>query len=112
MHDHVYKVVELVGSSETSIEDAVQGAIARGLRQGTGPKERHTGVFWGVYVRPGARGRGLAAGLIAGIIERAQPLVEQLSLSVVQGNAAAIALYRRHGFTVYGVEPRARKHLG
>ena len=29
MSDHVYKVVELVGSSETGIEDAVQAAIAR-----------------------------------------------------------------------------------
>jgi flavin-binding protein dodecin len=29
MQDHVYKVIELVGSSETSIEDAVQGAIGR-----------------------------------------------------------------------------------
>ncbi len=30
MHDHhVYKVVELVGSSETSIEDAIQSAIRR-----------------------------------------------------------------------------------
>ncbi len=28
MHDHVYKKVELVGSSETSIEDAIQNAIA------------------------------------------------------------------------------------
>jgi dodecin len=27
--DHVYKVVELVGSSEASIEDAVQTAIGR-----------------------------------------------------------------------------------
>jgi hypothetical protein len=29
MSDHVYKIVELVGSSPTSIEDAVQGAITR-----------------------------------------------------------------------------------
>ena len=29
MSDHVYKIVELVGSSETSIEDAIQTAIAR-----------------------------------------------------------------------------------
>jgi len=29
MHDHIYKVIELVGSSETSIEDAIQTAIAR-----------------------------------------------------------------------------------
>jgi dodecin len=32
MHDHIYKIVELVGSSETSIEDAVQRAIARASR--------------------------------------------------------------------------------
>lgn len=29
MSDHVYKIVELVGSSETSIEDAIQNAIHR-----------------------------------------------------------------------------------
>ncbi|VTZ24947.1 Dodecin (modular protein) [Methylocella tundrae] len=29
MSDHVYKVVELVGSSPTSIEDAIKGAIER-----------------------------------------------------------------------------------
>lgn len=29
MHDHIYKVVELVGSSESSIEDAINTAITR-----------------------------------------------------------------------------------
>ena len=29
MTDHVYKIVELVGSSPTGIEDAIQRAIAR-----------------------------------------------------------------------------------
>lgn len=29
MTDHVYKIVELVGSSPTGIEDAIQGAVAR-----------------------------------------------------------------------------------
>lgn len=29
MSDHVYKLIELTGSSTTSIEDAVQNAIAR-----------------------------------------------------------------------------------
>ena len=29
MTDHVYKIVELVGSSPTSIEDAIQTAIAQ-----------------------------------------------------------------------------------
>lgn len=27
--DHVYKILELVGSSEKSVEDAIQSAIAR-----------------------------------------------------------------------------------
>jgi flavin-binding protein dodecin len=29
MHDHIYKVVEIVGSSDASIEDAIGTAIAR-----------------------------------------------------------------------------------
>ena len=29
MKDHVYKILELVGSSEKSIDDAIQNAIAR-----------------------------------------------------------------------------------
>ena len=35
MQDHVYKIIELVGSSETSIEDAVQSAIARAAQTST-----------------------------------------------------------------------------
>jgi flavin-binding protein dodecin len=29
MHDHVYKIIDLVGSSETSIEDAINNAVSR-----------------------------------------------------------------------------------
>ena len=29
MSDHVYKIIEIVGSSESSIEDAIEKAIAR-----------------------------------------------------------------------------------
>jgi len=29
MKDHVYKILELVGSSEKSIEDAIQNALTR-----------------------------------------------------------------------------------
>jgi hypothetical protein len=32
MDDHVYKVIELAGSSETSIEDAIQSAVGRASR--------------------------------------------------------------------------------
>lgn len=29
MSDHIYKVIELAGSSETSLEDAIEGAVAK-----------------------------------------------------------------------------------
>lgn len=29
MSDHVYRVIEVVGSSPTSVDDAIRGAIAR-----------------------------------------------------------------------------------
>jgi flavin-binding protein dodecin len=29
MHDHIYKIIDLVGSSEVSIEDAIKNAVAR-----------------------------------------------------------------------------------
>jgi dodecin len=32
MDDHVYKIIELSGSSQTSIEDAIQNAVARAGR--------------------------------------------------------------------------------
>ncbi len=32
MTDHVYRVIELVGSSETSIEDAIKAAIGKAAR--------------------------------------------------------------------------------
>jgi ribosomal protein S18 acetylase RimI-like enzyme len=82
------------------------------FKQEAGPKERHKGIVGGVYVQPDARGQGVAAALIAATIESARNVVEQLTLTVVQGNGAAIALYRKFGFEVYGVEPRARKNPG
>jgi flavin-binding protein dodecin len=32
MSDHVYKLIELTGSSSTSIEDAVQNAVSRAAK--------------------------------------------------------------------------------
>lgn len=31
-HDHVYKILELVGSSDSSIEDAIKNAISRAAK--------------------------------------------------------------------------------
>ena len=38
MHDHVYKILELVGSSEKSIEDAIQNAVTRASKTIRGMK--------------------------------------------------------------------------
>src|SRR5437868_852458 len=38
MKDHVYKILELVGSSEKSIEDAIQNAITRASKTIRGMK--------------------------------------------------------------------------
>ena len=46
MADSVYKVIELVGSSETSIEDAIRTAISR-----AGETLRHMGWFEVVQTR-------------------------------------------------------------
>lgn len=32
MPEHVYRIIEVAGSSETSIEDAIQNAVARASR--------------------------------------------------------------------------------
>lgn len=36
--DHVYKILELVGSSEESIEDAIENAVARAAKTVRGMK--------------------------------------------------------------------------
>jgi len=78
-----------------------------GLRVQDRVKLRHKGVLWGMYVRPEARGKGLAAALLQQIVEHAQTLVEEVCLRVVASNAAALRLYRAAGFKEYGLERRA-----
>lgn len=80
-----------------------------GFQRHTGAKHAHKGFVWGFYVAPEVRGRGVGVALLDGIAAAATGVVEQLTLSVVQTNAAALALYERCGFNVYGIEPRALK---
>ena len=93
-----------------AFEDAVlRGTL--GLRRETGRKSAHKATIWGVYVTPGARGRGLARALLAEALARARriPGLEQIHLMVNTTNAAARQLYLAAGFTIYGCEPRALK---
>ena len=69
-------------------------------------KERHRAFLWGVYVRPAARGTGAAEALLRAAMEAAFARAVQIELGVRAGNAAAEGLYRRLGFTRYGVQPR------
>ena len=80
-----------------------------GLHVPDAPKSRHKGELWGMFVLPEARGTGLAAALVARVIEHAASSVEEIRLTVVTTNAAAVRLYARAGFTQFGLERRALK---
>ncbi len=58
------------------------------------------GVVWlhSLWVSPDLRGRGFGDQLVGAVEAWAQPRAAYVRLSVVPGNAPAIALYRRHGF--------------
>ena len=87
------------------IEGLVVGMV--GFRQEEREKLRHKGVIWGVFVRPEARGRGVAEAIVRAALAYAREKVEQAHLVVVRGNDSAHGLYARLGFTEYGIEPRA-----
>jgi ribosomal protein S18 acetylase RimI-like enzyme len=80
-----------------------------GFRMPAGVKHRHRGELWGMYVRPDARGSGLAVSLAQRVIEHARPLVEEICLTVVASNTAAHRLYSAAGFEPYGLARRALK---
>ncbi len=72
-------------------------------------KTKHRGVIWGMYTRPECKGQGIASALIQTIINHAKSLVTQLHLTCVTSNIGAVAFYQKHGFKIYGTEPRALK---
>jgi ribosomal protein S18 acetylase RimI-like enzyme len=85
--------------------DALIGTAA--FRRLDGAKTAHRGNIWGVYVRPEARGRGIARALVSDVLAFARTQVEQVHLCVVTDNVPARRLYEARGFTTYGTEPRS-----
>lgn len=84
----------LVGIMRLSLEEA--------------PKVRHGANIYSVYVTASARGSGVAEALLRACLAWAETQgVRIVKLSVVATNAAAIRLYLRCGFSVYGVDPEA-----
>ena len=80
-----------------------------GFKRETGEKNAHKAFVWGMYVRAGFRRRGIGSALVDAMTRSAAGKVEQLTLTVVQGNDAATTLYEKAGFFAYGVEPRSLK---
>ena len=70
-------------------------------------KSRHNSNIFGVYVHPSYRKHGVGQGLLEACINWASERgIEIIKLAVVSSNSAAIGLYTRYGFSVYGLEPR------
>jgi ribosomal protein S18 acetylase RimI-like enzyme len=92
-----------------AIDDSRGVAGMAGFYRNAGPKTAHTAGIWGVYVRPEARGQGVADALMDALIAHARTLpgVLQIGLSVASINASAFRLYERHGFRRWGIRPRA-----
>jgi len=90
--------------------DSVLIGVA-GFFRDQGLKQRHRGHVWGVYVSPGARGKGAGRKLMTALLGRAAEIggVEQVVLSVTATQTAAIELYRSVGFRSFGLEPRGLK---
>jgi RimJ/RimL family protein N-acetyltransferase len=102
--------------AKTLTETTVFGAFIDGELVGTAgyarnaaAKEAHKGLVWGMYLRPSARGGGLAGALLDSVIAFARGKVEQLTLVVVSDNLPAVRLYESRGFRRWGLEPRALK---
>lgn len=72
-------------------------------------KMSHRGCLFSMYTKDTHRNCGTADALIKAIIDHANPHVIQLHLTVVTTNHAAIRLYKKNGFTIYGTEPRSLK---
>lgn len=74
----------------------------------------HKGSFWGVYIHPDHRGKGYAKSIMRSSIEAAFQLegLRQINLSVGGHNEAALTLYQKVGFKIYGDEKNASKVNG
>jgi ribosomal protein S18 acetylase RimI-like enzyme len=93
-----------------AFEGGTLAGMATYMRE-SGEKERHKGRIYAVYVSAAHRGKHIGRELLARLIEfaKADPVTEQILISVATSQRAACALYRSLGFERYGTEPRALK---
>ena len=80
-----------------------------GLKRDMRPKVRHIGHLVGMMVRDAAQGRGIGQALLLALIGESAGRLELLTLTVTEGNAAAVKLYERAGFARFGALEKAIK---
>ena len=74
-------------------------------------KMRHRAMITSFFVDSNYRGRGVGKRLILSAVEKARSLrtIEQIELSVVTEQLAAITIYKSVGFEIYGQEEHSLK---
>jgi ribosomal protein S18 acetylase RimI-like enzyme len=110
--DHARIVERLAAPGFTRFGGFADGDLVglAGLQIRSGAKERHKAYLFSMYVDAAHRRTGLAERLVEAVIAGARNAgAVVLHLSVTVGNVPAQRLYRRLGFTVYGVERRSLK---
>lgn len=87
--------------------DALVGTVA--VEFSAKPKTRHKALIVGMFVHASARRSGAGRALLQAALDaaRARPGLRVVTLTVTEGNAAALALYQAVGFSAFGVEPMA-----
>jgi ribosomal protein S18 acetylase RimI-like enzyme len=123
VEEHQLLTIEDIGRRICSGDSFVAGAFDTGVFgkddlvgmagffREKGPKLRHKGFIWGVYLAPDYRGKGIGRKLIEIVLKRASETqgVEIVLISVSSTQTAAANLYRSLGFKRFGLEPKAVK---
>ncbi|BCP54966.1 N-acetyltransferase [Kaistia sp. 32K] len=106
--------LEMVRERLETAPDAVFAAFdgaamigTAGFHAQSGPKRRHRGLLWGVFVAGGYRGGGVARALVERVIEHAAQHVLILEAGVTSGNKSAASLYATLGFETIGTLRKA-----
>lgn len=88
-------------------EDRLIGTVAP--EYSAKPKTRHAALVLGMYVQQQERGRGVGVALLNAAIAAAaaRPEILSLNLTLTEGNAPALRLYRSVGFIHWGTQPQA-----
>jgi GNAT superfamily N-acetyltransferase len=83
------------------------GTVA--LEYSAKPKTRHSALILGMYVQPKERGKAIGLALLNAALAAATARAEILflTLTLTEGNAPALRLYRSVGFVAWGTQPQA-----